>query len=60
MVEMKDSISQGTNTLTVSPIEENVESGTIALEDKIIKQGHSIKINANFLKINECDIKECW
>lgn len=37
MVEMKDSISQGTNTLTVSPIEENVESGTIALEDKIIK-----------------------
>lgn len=37
MVEMKDSISQGTNTLNVSPIEENIESETIALEDKMIK-----------------------
>lgn len=37
MVEMKDSISQVTNTLNVSLIDENVDSGDIALEDKIIK-----------------------
>lgn len=43
---MKDSNKSSKNTLNVSPIAKNVESGSIGLEDTLIKWCHSNKINA--------------